>query len=53
MKILTIKVLNLVINGLPSIHNTPAKQMAAKWKLEVLNLVINGLPSILGSNRCN
>ena len=37
-------VLNLVINGLPSIHN-------GNFTLEhtgfVLNLVINGLPSIL------
>ena len=38
-------VLNLVINGLPSIHNV--KSSATNLGLKVLNLVINGLPSIL------
>ena len=38
------KVLNLVINGLPSIH---FDWVAAMSELaDVLNLVINGLPSI-------
>ena len=38
------KVLNLVINGLPSIPDTIQKRCS--YMLEVLNLVINGLPSI-------
>ena len=40
------EVLNLIINGLPSI----LKQIEKQWKkldLIVLNLIINGLPSIL------
>ena len=40
-------VLNLIINGLPSIPpSTPANK---KIKVTVLNLIINGLPSILVS----
>ena len=38
------KVLNLIINGIPSILND------LKWmedEAEVLNLIINGIPSIL------
>ncbi len=38
------KVLNLVINGLPSIPESDTKKEITKIK--VLNLVINGLPSI-------
>ena len=37
-------VLNLVINGIPSIQITKIKELR---KYEVLNLVINGIPSIL------
>ena len=37
-------VLNLVINGLPSIHEL---RMSLNLYFKVLNLVINGLPSIL------
>ena len=37
-------VLNLIINGLPSILN---ETVAKYYKDEVLNLIINGLPSIL------
>ena len=40
-------VLNLVINGLPSIR-MPEDYEDATVLSEVLNLVINGLPSILG-----
>ena len=40
----TVRVLNLVINGLPSIQNS---QDLKKDNPRVLNLVINGLPSIL------
>ena len=39
-------VLNLVINGLPSILNT--KRSYSFTNISVLNLVINGLPSIRG-----
>ena len=38
-------VLNLVINGLPSIHNNERED--DYYVISVLNLVINGLPSIL------
>ena len=38
-------VLNLVINGIPSIQSLK-KKLLKSW-LEVLNLVINGIPSIL------
>ena len=38
-----LEVLNLVINGLPSIFS---KYDNVFWTLRVLNLVINGLPSI-------
>ena len=40
-------VLNLVINGLPSILVDSDKDMPDVYKNYVLNLVINGLPSIL------
>ena len=44
-KIVNLKdVLNLVINGLPSIPNKGFSEAGAE---KVLNLVINGLPSIL------
>ena len=39
-----IKVLNLVINGIPSIPNGCSLETAKE--LIVLNLVINGIPSI-------
>ena len=39
-----VEVLNLVINGLPSILNMTKQEI--KEIREVLNLVINGLPSI-------
>ena len=39
------KVLNLVINGLPSIHET-LEECKKDLGIKVLNLVINGLPSI-------
>ena len=38
------KVLNLIINGLPSIRRK--LHSYRKWFNEVLNLIINGLPSI-------
>ena len=41
-----LKVLNLVINGLPSILLLYSSH-ESKYKFIVLNLVINGLPSIL------
>ena len=45
LKFLAFVVLNLIINGLPSIPN-----LKDGWKLDdikyVLNLIINGLPSI-------
>ena len=37
-------VLNLIINGLPSIHGKENK-LEIIWEM-VLNLIINGLPSI-------
>ena len=37
-------VLNLVINGIPSIQ---PKERLCDFVVEVLNLVINGIPSIL------
>ena len=37
-------VLNLIINGLPSIHKEIVRMVVT---LKVLNLIINGLPSIL------
>ena len=40
----TIGVLNLIINGLPSILIIAEKR---KVSMDVLNLIINGLPSIL------
>ena len=41
-------VLNLVINGLPSI---PVSKKENLIKIKVLNLVINGLPSILKGDK--
>ena len=41
-----IKVLNLVINGLPSIHIAGIEPEIRTTAIGVLNLVINGLPSI-------
>ena len=41
-----IRVLNLIINGLPSIHDKEAKRILKDMDT-VLNLIINGLPSIL------
>ena len=40
---MTLEVLNLVINGMPSILN---EKPYIRKKDEVLNLVINGMPSI-------
>ena len=40
-------VLNLIINGIPSIRQVSSE--IAKIYLAVLNLVINGIPSILPS----
>ena len=40
-----INVLNLIINGLPSIHIQNGKDLTL-LKTGVLNLIINGLPSI-------
>ena len=45
LKIVTLRVLNLIINGLPSILYKATKSRNGCWK--VLNLIINGLPSIL------
>ena len=44
-KFASVIVLNLVINGIPSILTVPAGTLVSKeyW---VLNLVINGIPSI-------
>ena len=39
------EVLNLIINGLPSIRNSRSKYQI--YGKRVLNLIINGLPSIL------
>ena len=44
------EVLNLVINGLPSIRESYGLN-GGGHKNAVLNLVINGLPSILKSNK--
>ena len=40
------RVLNLIINGLPSILDADASNPGVP-EIEVLNLIINGLPSIL------
>ena len=45
------EVLNLIINGLPSIHKE--KGILAKALRIVLNLIINGLPSILKESDIN
>ena len=42
------KVLNLIINGLPSIHG--GIKMKKERIEKVLNLIINGLPSIRRRN---
>ena len=47
------KVLNLVINGLPSIPTYATAAITVGAVAYVLNLVINGLPSILTVNRAN
>ena len=39
-------VLNLIINGIPSI---PDKIFNVQGRMEVLNLIINGIPSILST----
>ena len=39
-----VNVLNLIINGIPSIPNN---NVTSNCSLEVLNLIINGIPSIL------
>ena len=44
-RLLQLRVLNLIINGLPSIPNTIT--LCLKSGGSVLNLIINGLPSIL------
>ena len=41
------EVLNLIINGIPSIQNKIDK--LAGMLILVLNLIINGIPSILGT----
>ena len=41
------KVLNLVINGIPSIHGINEPPLGDLSRSIVLNLVINGIPSIL------
>ena len=40
------EVLNLVINGIPSIPKAKAAHIHSEKCKEVLNLVINGIPSI-------
>ena len=40
----SLRVLNLVINGIPSILERHSRRLSGR---EVLNLVINGIPSIL------
>ena len=42
----TFFVLNLIINGIPSIHLAVCFKLNSRPK-EVLNLIINGIPSIL------
>ena len=44
LNLLKLNVLNLIINGLPSIHSI--QRLKDKFGA-VLNLIINGLPSIL------
>ena len=43
--VLIFGVLNLIINGIPSIHKW--FKTYDDWKNYVLNLIINGIPSIL------
>ena len=45
VKYVGVIVLNLIINGIPSIHDIE-NGMSAK-NIQVLNLIINGIPSIL------
>ena len=42
--VLTLRVLNLIINGIPSILRS--KGFSSEMTKEVLNLIINGIPSI-------
>ena len=46
-----LQVLNLIINGLPSIH-VETVTFLSKNISKVLNLIINGLPSILWFKDC-
>ena len=43
------EVLNLVINGIPSIHSP---EVQSDYETLVLNLVINGIPSIQNRKKC-
>ena len=43
-------VLNLIINGIPSIHKY---NKYIEYNKEVLNLIINGIPSILNTAHCS
>ena len=45
----SIKILNLIINGLPSIYDM-INHLLITDNLFILNLIINGLPSIWNSN---
>ena len=45
-----IKVLNLIINGIPSIQNNDSYKRKS-YEGKVLNLIINGIPSILSWKR--
>ena len=47
---IAIFVLNLIINGLPSILMKKIANITIRQKYNVLNLIINGLPSILSRN---
>ena len=42
-----LRVLNLIITGIPSIHNS---KKTSRRKDRVLNLIITGIPSILGAS---
>ena len=46
-------VLNLIINGLPSILNLSKHSTLEHVRFSVLNLIINGLPSILRLEHCS
>ena len=43
VKDVSLEVLNLIINGIPSIHSTDVVEEEVN---RVLNLIINGIPSI-------